>query len=76
MVILSRQTNPERIGRKISAEDLEHLQTVVGELQAELAGLSNYGKLVQVTGTGHFIQVDRPKIVIDAIREVVAASRP
>jgi pimeloyl-ACP methyl ester carboxylesterase len=33
------------------------------------------GRLVMVKGSGHYIQVDQPQVVIDAIREVVEAVR-
>ena len=45
------------------------------ELQKELAGLSSQGKLLAVEGTGHYIQLGRPDVVIDAVREVVEAAR-
>jgi pimeloyl-ACP methyl ester carboxylesterase len=45
------------------------------ELQKELAALSTRGKLVLVEGTGHHIQLGRPDVVVDAVREVVEAAR-
>jgi len=45
------------------------------QLQAELAGLSSQGRLVVAEGSGHYIQLDRPELVIDAIAEVVTAAR-
>jgi len=45
------------------------------ELQAELAALSSRGRLVVAEGSGHYIQLERPQLVIDAISEVVAAGR-
>ncbi|MDF2745429.1 MAG: uncharacterized protein K0S88_6808 [Actinomycetia bacterium] len=45
------------------------------ELQAELAGLSSRGRLVVAHDSGHYIQLERPGLVIDAIGEVVAAGR-
>jgi pimeloyl-ACP methyl ester carboxylesterase len=46
------------------------------QLQAELAGLSSQGRLVVAEGSGHYIQLERPELVIDAIAEVVTAARP
>jgi pimeloyl-ACP methyl ester carboxylesterase len=40
------------------------------DLQQELAGLSSHGRLVVAEGSGHFIQVDRPELVIEAIDDV------
>jgi pimeloyl-ACP methyl ester carboxylesterase len=45
------------------------------ELQAELAGLSSRGRLVVAEGSGHYIQLEQPELVIDAISEVVAAGQ-
>jgi pimeloyl-ACP methyl ester carboxylesterase len=45
------------------------------QLQAELAGLSSRGRLVVAEGSGHYVQLERPQLVIDAIAEVVAAAR-
>jgi pimeloyl-ACP methyl ester carboxylesterase len=45
------------------------------ELQAELAGLSSRGRLVVAQGSGHYIQLEQPQLVIDAIGQVVASRR-
>jgi pimeloyl-ACP methyl ester carboxylesterase len=45
------------------------------QLQAELAGLSSQGRLVVAQDSGHYIQLERPQLVIDAIAEVVTAAR-
>lgn len=45
------------------------------ELQKELAGLSTQGKLIVVEGTGHYIQLGRPDVVVDAVRQVIEAAR-
>ena len=45
------------------------------DLQAELAGLSSRGRLVVAQDSGHYIQLERPQLVVDAIAEVVAAAR-
>jgi pimeloyl-ACP methyl ester carboxylesterase len=41
----------------------------------ELAARSHRGQSVVVSGTGHFIQLDKPEAVIDAIKDVVATVR-
>jgi pimeloyl-ACP methyl ester carboxylesterase len=41
-------------------------------LQQQLATLSPKGKLIVAEGSGHDIQIDRPNVVIDAIRQIVA----
>ncbi len=62
-------------GRAISAQDVELYNTVTTELQAELVVQSPQGKQVIAEKSGHYIQVDQPELVIDAVREVVDAAR-
>ena len=40
-------------------------------LQRQLVTLSPKGKLIVAEGSGHDVHVDRPAIVIDAVREMV-----
>ncbi len=40
-------------------------------LQLELAALSSQGRRIVALGSGHGIQLDKPQVVIDAIREVL-----
>ncbi|NJD19760.1 MAG: alpha/beta hydrolase, partial [Gemmatimonadetes bacterium] len=44
-------------------------------LQAELAASSHRGTLATVEGSGHFIEVDRPGVFVDAVRRVVESVR-
>ena len=43
--------------------------------QVQLAGLSSAGRLIKAEGSGHMIHLYRPDLVVQAIREVIAASR-
>lgn len=55
--------------------DLATKLGAIGEaLTAKLVSLSSDGKLVKVADTSHEIQVDQPKAVIDAIRDVLGRS--
>jgi pimeloyl-ACP methyl ester carboxylesterase len=45
------------------------------ELQADLARRSSSGKQIIAEKSGHHIQFDQPDLVIDAIRQVVEATR-
>jgi pimeloyl-ACP methyl ester carboxylesterase len=45
------------------------------ELQSELARLSSSSQQTLVKDSNHFIQLQRPNVVIDAIRSVVGAAR-
>jgi pimeloyl-ACP methyl ester carboxylesterase len=47
----------------------EELQT----LQSELVMLSTEGRQIMVEQSGHYVQLDQPDLVIDAIREMLAA---
>jgi len=45
------------------------------KMQEELAHLSTRGTQVIAKGSAHYIQIDRPDIVIDAVRSIVDQSR-
>ena len=45
------------------------------EAQRRLAALSTQGRLTVVQGSGHYIQLDQPAVVIAAVQQVVAAAR-
>ena len=49
--------------------------TVSQALQAELAALAPGGRHVIATESGHYIHLQQPELVIDAIRQVVEAVR-
>jgi pimeloyl-ACP methyl ester carboxylesterase len=44
-------------------------------LQRELAAQSPSSRHIIVQGSGHFIQIDKPQVVTEAIRDVVVAAR-
>jgi len=62
-------------GRGISAADAEQMKRLQDEMHAELAALSTQGKRVTAQESGHYVQIDQPQVVVDAIREVVEAAR-
>jgi pimeloyl-ACP methyl ester carboxylesterase len=45
------------------------------KMQEELAHLSSRGTLIVAKNSGHYIQTDRPDVVVDAIRKLVDQSR-
>ena len=45
------------------------------ELQAQLLSMSSNNKQIVAENSGHYIMIDRPDIVITAIRDVVEAAR-
>ena len=75
LVVLTRGLTQMSTGPGVSAEDVAGYKVAEDEMQAELAARSTRGKQIIAEGCGHHIQVDRPQLVIDAIREVVEAVR-
>jgi len=71
LIVLTAIDQFDALEGQVTEEDVEELKRVVSELQTELSELSPNGKLVLVEGSGHFIQVDQPQVVIDAIHEAV-----
>lgn len=70
------RTNWSRLLKTVTPE-FEPPETAINdlawqEMQEDLARLSTSGKLVVATGSGHYIQFDRPDAVVDAIRSVAA----
>jgi pimeloyl-ACP methyl ester carboxylesterase len=55
----------------IAAESNINEQTWWLGLQTELSDLSSDGELVVAEGSGHFVHVDKPQIVLDAIDKVI-----
>jgi pimeloyl-ACP methyl ester carboxylesterase len=71
LVVLSH--DPEKLypvpGR--SPRPAKELNPQWEELQSELAQLSTDASRVIATGSGHYIQMDRPDLVIEAVRKLV-----
>jgi pimeloyl-ACP methyl ester carboxylesterase len=45
------------------------------EAQRQQAAMSTNGRLIVVEGSGHYIQLDHPSVVVDAVRQVVTHAR-
>ena len=60
---------------RMPAEQAQQAEQVWQELQAELVRLSSNGRLLVAEHSGHAIQVDQPDLVVEAIRQMVAAAR-
>ena len=61
---------PPAIQSQLTMETMQQVADSYNEMQNELAALSTRGERIVVEESGHFIQLDAPKVVIDAIREV------
>jgi pimeloyl-ACP methyl ester carboxylesterase len=59
----------------LSAAENQQYGEVWQALQPELAALSSAGKQIIAEQSGHMVQFEQPDLVIDAIREMVAALR-
>jgi pimeloyl-ACP methyl ester carboxylesterase len=64
--------SPGDYGIPSMAEKGEQLRL---EMQKALAGLSSRSKHIIAEKSGHYIQRDQPELVIEAIRQVVEATR-
>lgn len=59
----------------ITPEQVARIEAVWLELQRELAGRSPQGRLLVAGKSGHYVHVEEPALVVQAIREVVDAVR-
>ena len=75
LIVLSRNITAQDMMGQIPAtlqsmELAQQLADVANDMQDDLTALSTRGKHIVVEDTGHFIQLDQPQVVIDAIHEV------
>ena len=59
----------------LSDAENQQIREVIVVMQSELADLSSDSKQIIAEQSGHFIQLDQPDLVIDAIQEVLDALR-
>ncbi len=59
----------------LPATEVEQAEQTWQKLQVELANLSSNSTLIIAERSGHFIPLDQPNLVVDAIRQVFEASR-
>lgn len=62
-------------GLGLKASDGARFKQEWKKLGAEQAAMSTRGRQLTVADAGHYIQIDRPDVVISAVREVVGAVR-
>jgi pimeloyl-ACP methyl ester carboxylesterase len=56
----------------LSTSDRDKLLDIIKQMHGELAALSTRGVDRIVPGSGHYVQIDKPQAVIDAVSEVLA----
>jgi pimeloyl-ACP methyl ester carboxylesterase len=59
----------------ITPEVAQKYEQIWAQMQDELAALSPRGHVVVAAGSGHGIPIERPDLVISAIREVLGAKQ-
>jgi pimeloyl-ACP methyl ester carboxylesterase len=67
LVVVSRGQAEPGMDKETSAQT----ESIWTTMQLELAALSSHGRRITALGSGHGIQLDKPQVVIDAIREVL-----
>ncbi len=75
LVVLTAGQHGDKPPQGLSAEDFDKWNAVLREEQAKLTELSPSGVQIVVTNSTHVMQLDRPDMVVAAIREVVMAVR-
>ena len=55
--------------------DVDTNQTAGPELQNQLLSLSSNSKEMTADNSGHFVIIDRPDVVVDAVSQVVRSAR-
>jgi pimeloyl-ACP methyl ester carboxylesterase len=69
LVVVSRGRAEPGMDTNTSAQTEQIWKT----MQLELTALSSHGRRIVAVGSGHGIQLDKPQVVIDAIRQVLNA---
>lgn len=72
LLILSAGRCDLKAGGGFSQAQVEDLWRLMKKSQAELTHLSSRGRLMMVPDTGHAIPLERPEVVVDAIRELLS----
>ncbi len=73
LAVLSHDPDAPQPG--IPADLLNPTNAAFDQMQEELAHLSTRGTRIVARNSSHYIQLDRPDLVIDAVRRVVAEAR-
>ena len=77
LLVLSRGRPPSLndMPSGATAELVEQMELVWQELQKEHAARSSRGRQIIATESGHYIHIDQPQLVIEAVRQVVEQAR-
>ncbi|MBK9924727.1 MAG: alpha/beta hydrolase [Anaerolineales bacterium] len=76
LIVISQHPDPTPwMSPGFSSEDAERLSTAWQNLQADLATLSSKGVFMTAKYSGHYIPVEEPQIIIDALTQMVKEIR-
>jgi pimeloyl-ACP methyl ester carboxylesterase len=75
LVVLSHDPDKGGLPEIIGADLAKQTEIAGGQMQEELSQLSTRGSRVVAKGATHYIQLDRPDLVIDAVHLAVDTSR-
>jgi pimeloyl-ACP methyl ester carboxylesterase len=75
LIVLSRDPDKSGLPDLIGADVTKQTDISWGQMQEELSHLSTGGSRVVAKGATHYVQLDRPDLVIDAVHLAVDASR-
>lgn len=75
LVVISRDPEKSYFPRIIGADLAKQSEIAWGQMQEDLSHLSTRVSRVVAKGSGHYVQLQRPNLVIDAIHLTVDASR-
>jgi len=73
-VIAITHTRPEGY-MNMSPDEISDSEQMWFQFQAELAALSNHGRVIQAENSGHNIHLERPDLVYRSIRELLQTTR-
>jgi hypothetical protein len=64
-----------QVGTGFPPADAAKAERAWTEMQEELRGLSSKSKRIIAKGSGHYVEIYRPDLVIAAVREIVTDAR-
>lgn len=67
--------DPDKLSNDLPPDLAQSVNQVWEKMQEDLAHLSTRGTHTVAKNSGHYIQIDRPDVVIDAIRNIVEQTR-
>ncbi len=70
-VLRRGKTSPIVPGSELGAEALEQTEQVWRALQEAIAALSADSRIIEAKNSGHFVHLDEPQVVVDAVVDML-----